>query len=235
VANLKFSVALQDSLSGWTLTKLCTMGAANTWTLITLPNIPVDGERDVQCGTGGGGVLYVCGVGGGTTVTGTPDSWVAGGKIGATGMSNFASKAVNSTFDLGFVQHEPGDTCTALMDKRWLDNYDECLRYYHKTCNYEQSITSIVGAGGHKTFVAPGATLFGFGPVTFPKPMVKVPTITLYDINSGAANSVWDGAASHGSASCNAIGQTGFDYIGFATTTSGARQVYAHWKADCTF
>ena len=41
VANLKFSLMLRDSLAAKSLGKLCTLGAANTWTLVQLPNLPV--------------------------------------------------------------------------------------------------------------------------------------------------------------------------------------------------
>ena len=43
VAGLKFGVALRDGagIPAWSLTKLCTIPSANTWTLITLPALPL--------------------------------------------------------------------------------------------------------------------------------------------------------------------------------------------------
>ena len=40
VANLKFAAILRDGGSTKSLAKLCTLGAANTWTLFQLPNLP---------------------------------------------------------------------------------------------------------------------------------------------------------------------------------------------------
>src|SRR5438132_14165356 len=40
VANLKFGCLLVDNAFSRTLAKLCTLGAANTWVLIALPNLP---------------------------------------------------------------------------------------------------------------------------------------------------------------------------------------------------
>jgi hypothetical protein len=120
------------------------MGAANTWTLITLPNLPTwTGSATFPTTPGSNGYLLYITLAAGATLTAAPDTWVAGNKTGATGMDNFASKATSSTFDVAFVQHEPGSTCSSLIDKPFTVNYDECLRFYCKSFPY----TTVVGTG----------------------------------------------------------------------------------------
>jgi hypothetical protein len=236
VANLKFAVALNDVAGAWSLTKLCTMGAANTWTLITLPNLPVwTGSVTWPVTAGAPAYLLYITLAAGTTVTAAPGSWVAGAKVGATGMDNFANSALSSTFDVAFVQHEPGDTCTTLIDKPFTVNYDECLRYYCKSYNYATAVGTVTGIGA-KTLIAPVTSATqGFGPVSWPKSLVRAPTVTFYNTSTGAANSVFDGSASHASPVAQVVGETGFDYITFTTGVSAPRQIYIQYKADCNF
>jgi hypothetical protein len=41
VANLKFGISIRDNATTKSLTKLCSLGAASTWTLVQLNNLPV--------------------------------------------------------------------------------------------------------------------------------------------------------------------------------------------------
>ena len=236
VANLKFALALTDIASLNSLTKLCTMGAANTWTLITLPNLPVWSLGTFSSNPGTGGYFLYITLAAGTTVTASPGSWGAGFKVGATGMDNFANAALNSTFDMAFVQHEPGAECTTLIDKPWRQNYDECLRYFCKSYNYGTTIGTVTPTGV-RTLIAPAAGITAFGPLSWPTPMLKNPTFTAYNHATGAANSVREsGPIDHASAAGTNVSEWGLDGITFATNTAaGAKAVYLHFKCDCAF
>jgi hypothetical protein len=193
VANLKFSLYLQDPNSTHTLVKLCSLGPANTSTLITLPNLPLwpaAGSFQWAPGT----VCYYLGIVlacGSSLIAPAADTWQNGNFAGAPGMSNFAASPVNSTFDLQFVQHEPGPQCTTLIDKPFSQNYDECLRYYCKSLYYGE----LPGTGdlsGTVTFNAIATTGRADGNAPFPKPMAATPTVTLYDPSNGTANQVYN-------------------------------------------
>ena len=236
VAGLKFSVALKDPATVTTsLVKLCTLSTASTWTLIQLPNIPqMIGGNFTSVAGSMGYQLAICLAAGTAQTSPAADTWQSGNFLGAPGMNNFAASPVNSTFDIGFVQHEPGSVCSTLMDKPFSQNLDECLRYFTKTWSYPTAVGTPTGAGlGMRALIAPSAAAVAYGPVSFMKPMAKPPTVTIYNHATGAANSVRDGnAADHASAAASGIGDAGFYAITFTGATSGATAVYMHYTAD---
>ena len=101
-----------------------------------MPNLPIwtpSGTYSLVPGTYGY-AFQICLAGGSAMLVSANDAWVSsGGGVGfaARGQDNFASNPVNSTFDIAFIQHEPGSLCTTFQDKPFNQNLDECLRYYH--------------------------------------------------------------------------------------------------------
>jgi hypothetical protein len=194
VANLKFSVALKDTAGTPTrsLVKLCSLGAADTWTLVQLPNIPVwDAGGTWGAGPGVlGYTLNICLAAGSTFTAPAADVWQTGNYVGASGMSNFAANAVNSTFDVAFVQHEPGNECTAFIDVPWTENYEKCLRYYQKTWDYAALPGSINVVGFWVVNVTPAAG--AIGPFQFTKALAKVPGLQPYSPPTAAVGAVRD-------------------------------------------
>jgi hypothetical protein len=233
IANLKFGLYLQDSTGTHVLTKLCTLGAANTWTLIQLPNLPI-WMAGATWPLTPGGVGYSFGISlatGSTYTSSANDTWQTSGGFGALGQSNFAAGPVSSTFDIAFVQHEPGPQCSTLMDKPFTQNYDECLRYYQKTYDYLTAPGTVTN-NGMVELLSPTVTS-GYGPVRFHKPLAKAPAVTFYNHATGAANSVQDNAGvNHASPSAQFVGTSGFPSIAFATATTSLLPVWAHYAAD---
>lgn len=237
VANLKFGLKLGDPGAARTLVKLCTIPTANVWTLIQLPNLPVipsGGNFGFLQGVAGY-VLNIC-LGAGTTwIAPAAGTWQNGNFIGAPGQDNFFSQAVNSTFDIAMMQHEPGAVCSTLMDKPFTGadgNFEECLRYYQKTYDH-LTVPGAVTSTGLVAFNTAGAATLAYGPLRFHKPMAKTPTVALYNWNTGAVNSVQDGAGTnHASASAANVGTAGFSGVTFTTATAAANGVYAHYTAD---
>ena len=234
VANLNFGVLLKDpGPSTKTLSKLCTLGAANTWTLITLPNLPVWPSGNFVTTPGSIGYQFLISLAcGSTNLSPANDTWQTGAFFGAAGQSNFAGSAVNSTFDIAFVQHEPGNACSTFIDNPFTQNLDSCLRYYQKSYPYATAIGAVSNIG-MKTLISPIATTLAYGPLSFLKPMAKLPTVTLYNNATGASGSVQDGGAvNHAGAVANAIGDAGFPSVGFTTATTGPMAVNLHYTAD---
>lgn len=106
-------------------------------------------------------------------------------------MNNFAASPVNSTFDLGFVQHEPGAVCSTLMDKPFSQNLDECQRYYSKSPSYSALATAANNALGAVTLVVP-ASQSPYGYVPYKKTMAKVASYAVYSPITGLINNVRD-------------------------------------------
>jgi hypothetical protein len=239
IANLKFSVAIGDPTGSRSLVKLCSMGAAGTWTLFTLPNIPLfpaAGTFSMLPGVAGYNffVTLACG----TTLTApAADVWQNGNFVGAPGMSNFFANAVNSTFYLGFVQHEPGPVCTTLQDKPFSQNYDECLRYYAKSYDYgikggtvstanQRYALSPNGAVANPNLTTPSAL--------FPKPMAQLPSVQIWSPATGVANAVYDPGASldRGVNAINGLGTIGFGQVTLGTSLTAGWWGLYHYIAD---
>ena len=237
VANAVFGIALRDSTNAYTLTKLCTGGAANTWTLIQLPNLPVWTPSASWVLTPGstGYIFDICLASGSTNLSPANDTWQAGNFTGAAGQGNFAGSPVNSTIDFAMISHEPGALCSTFIDKPFTQNYDECLRHYQKTYTLATA-PGAISSSGMRSFFGSSGSLSAFGPVSFLKPMTKTPTVNCYNHATGTVNSVQDGnGTNHAAASAVAIGETGFGYISYATGLSSQVQVYAHYTADTGF
>jgi hypothetical protein len=232
VANLKFGLALRDPTGSRSLTKLCTLGAANTITLITLPNLPVwpsAGTFTAQAGSIGY-LLSICVASGSTSLSPANDTWQNGNFVAAVGQDNLAATA-SGVFEAFVIQHSPGSN-TDLIDKPFSQNYDECLRYYQKTYDYGQPVGTVTSSG-IKSHFQTTATTTAYGCVSFHKPMAKIPTLTLYDHNSGAAGSVMDGASVHHTgAVAQGVSSTGYFGINFNTATTAAGVIWAHYVAD---
>jgi hypothetical protein len=177
VANLKFALSLRSPDATRSLVKLCTIPTANAWTLIQLPNLPVwDSGGNFSTVTGVSGyILTVMLVSGPTFTAPAADTWQNGNFMGAPGMSNFAASPVNSTFDIAFVQHEPGSACSTLMDKPFTQNLDECLRYFCKSYDYGVAPGAVDGNGSITGWNGQAA-LAGADfqcPIRFPKTMAR--------------------------------------------------------------
>ena len=186
VAGLKFGLALRDANAAYSLCKLCTIPSANVWTLIALPNLPSFlSSGGFFPGTPGllAGYLNIMLGAGSTLIATANDVWQTGNYLGALGQSNFAASPVNSTFDIAFVQHEPGSLCTTLIDKPFSQNLTECKRYYAQGGPYGTLATA--QSNGSVGIPLPGyPNCYPTEP--FEVEMAKVPTVTCY--SSGVPN-----------------------------------------------
>jgi hypothetical protein len=238
VAGLLFGITLNTSIppasaGSYGLAHLCTLGAANTWTLITIPSILVWTSNATWSMAPGnvGYVLNVClGCSARYINTPTNDVWLdlnsANGGYGAFGQQNspnFFTSAVGTTFDIAFVQHEPGPVCTALTDIPFHQNLRQCQRYYAKSFGYSLQ-PGVVGSvnAGYKQL----GTWMG-GPTVrmdsdYPVPMAKKPTITMWGFNSTSSNVIYiDSTGTNIGASTIANDTRGLQNVALASTPTG--------------
>lgn len=234
-AALKFSVALRSPDATRSLVKLCTISNPGIWTLITLPNIPVPSGGNFSNYVGNAGytidVVLACGS---TFMAPAADTWQNGNFVGAPGMDNWASQPVNTNFNIAFIQHEPGPFCTTLIDKPFTQNYDECLRYYCKSYPYgTKGPAASIQAGVRAMTVIANATTNLAGVMSFPKPMAKAPTLSIYAYDGtlnaativGGANQALTGAA-------GGLGELGFDSLSLSTAGTANYVSQFHFIAD---
>jgi hypothetical protein len=231
VAGLKFGLCVKDANTR-ALIKLCTIPSSATWTLITLPNLPVwPSAGAFSSAPGVNGYQLIITLAAGTTVTSPAnDTWQNGNYWGAVGQSNFASNAVNSTFDIAFIQHEPGSQCSTLIDCPFTQNYDACLRYLQKSFTYTDKPGVVNAPSSIMTVTPANGTTLALG-AQFKKPMAKIPTVTIYNASTGAANSVWTGASIAVSSVSN-IGDSGFGWITLASASTAGNYCNYHYVAD---
>jgi hypothetical protein len=191
VPSVKFAVVLNDTGSTRSLCKLCTTSAtANTSTVIQLPALPVWPSS----GSFGmvpysvGYVLNIMLCCGSNYIVPAEGVWQNGNFIGAPGMGNFAANAVNSTFDIAFVQHEPGPDCSSLIDIPFSQNLDDCMRYYQKSFPY----TVVPGTPSNANFVCMGPVPAGWQSMSvgfqFRKELAKPGNVIYYNPVAGSPN-----------------------------------------------
>jgi len=233
VAGLKFGLGIRDpGATTKSLTKLGTITSANTWTLVSFPNIPVFPSGNFSTAPGTLGYLLSICLAAGTALTAPAnDTWQNGNFIGATGQSNFAS--ATGTFDVAFVQHEPGAVCSTPIDKPFVQNLDECLRYFAKSYDYAVKPGTNSSLGARYMTVQPQNTQYVQGPTPFPKPMAKDPTVNIWSTD-GTANAVQISAGANVSVTgaVGNVGQSGFGYMQLASSQSANYQVQFHYSSD---
>jgi hypothetical protein len=237
VANLKFGLALRDIPTTKVLTKLCTMGPANTWTLIEIPDLPLwdaGGNWSVLPGKEGY-EIRICLAAGTDQLPPANDVWQTDNAVGALGQDNFFTNPVGSTFCIGYVQHQPGIICTPYLDKSFDENLDECLRYYQKTWNYATAVGALTD-GGSLIYTVPAGQQ-PYYQVPFSKPMAKVPTVTIYSPRYGGGVGMIGNAAAGANIPITGIFATNEKGFGGVTVAAGNAPAINwlpmyHYKAD---
>jgi hypothetical protein len=103
--------------------------AANTDTLVTIPNIAGDTSGIWIGATNAGAAYIVFGLGVGPSFLQPASAWYAGQADGATGQTNLVSQINGSTLTITDVQFEVGAYCTQYERKLYDQVLRECQRY----------------------------------------------------------------------------------------------------------
>jgi hypothetical protein len=235
IANFSFGLFIRDPGATRSLTKLCTLGAANTQQLITLPNLPAfPSAGNFSMGVGVQGyVLGICLACGSTNMSPANDTWQTGNFSGAVGQGNLMATS-GATFDLLFIQHEPGSQCTTPIDKPFTQNLDESLRFYVKSYDYGTAVgTASTGSGARAYCVLPSNLSQAIGATVFPKSMAKAPTVTFYNHITGAANSAQDsGGVNHAVTGVIYAGLNSSNGMNFSTACTASMGMHFHYTSD---
>jgi hypothetical protein len=174
-----FTVGLRDSVNGYSCLNTGMISSANTWTRITIPNIPVfSGSGTFPDGTGACYQLSICMGSGATFLTSTIGTWTVGNYVAATGQTNFAATTSN-TFDFTLVQHEPNPVCTPYIKRELADEWALNLRYL-----WYPAAAIYIG------YAANAGQTYDIGKVFFPALMRTAPTLisgSIFAVSAGSA------------------------------------------------
>jgi hypothetical protein len=224
VASLSFGITWRDPSATRSLSKLATLSAtANSWTLVTLANMPAfpsaGATFSIAPGQVGGylGIVLTAGSG---NLPPANDAWQSGNFIGAVGQSNFAASSVGSTLDIAFLQHEPGAVCNPLADIDFDTNYEACLRYFSKSAPYATKPGTDPNGAFRGT--VPNTSYNVQPAVVFPRIMAKSPNVTI-------TNYAGLGAASVSSITNN---EREITKIVLSASQTGIYSVTFSWYAD---
>jgi hypothetical protein len=232
---IKFGVSLTDSANAYSLVKLATIPSANTFTLIPFPNLPLwTGSGTFPLTPGNVGYNFrICLCTGTTNMAPANDVWASGNYYGAVGQDSFNTFPVNTTFDLIFIQHQPGPLCETPIDCPFPDNLDASMRYFQKTNVYAEKPGSLSSAGA-VVFYNPISTAVLLQTIVFKKNMAKIPTMTAYSTATGAANTIRNatGAADITVNSFTAIGEGSLGGVITASSPPANQNLQFHWTAD---
>jgi hypothetical protein len=232
VANLKIGLFVVDTPQSKTLSKLITLGAANTWTLMTFPNLPVFPAGNFSLLPGNVGYLVgIHLVAGSNYTTSANDTWLSNtGGTGAIGLTN--AYPINSTVDFAFFQHEPGP-CTQLMDLDFDTNLTRSQRYFQKSYDYGTKPGSIGGTGAFVGIINANFSP-GYNFIPFKRTMAKAPTMAGYSNITGAINMARDVTANVDRAvtGANNIGDAGFSGFNLSAVNAALWICNFHYTAD---
>jgi hypothetical protein len=237
VANLIIGIGFRTAGSPYyVLTNTLTLPAtANTWSLLQLPNLPIWTPSGTWVTTPGtqGYFLYITLAAGSTYTSPANGSWQAANVVGAAGQSNFAASAVNSTFDIAFVQHEPGAVCSTLMDLDFDTNLTRSQRYFQKSYDYGAKPGSIGGTGAFVGIINANFSP-GYNFIPFKRTMAKAPTMAGYSNITGAINMARDVTANVDRAvtGANNIGDAGFSGFNLSAVNAALWICNFHYTAD---
>jgi hypothetical protein len=235
VANLKFGVTIQDNAGTRSLPLLCTIPTANVFTLLTFSNLPVfPSAGTYSIAPGSVGYYMFLTLAAGTTYTAAANgTWQSANVLAANGQSNFLGQTVGSTLDFAFIQHEPGPQCTTLTDVPFVQNYDQCLRYFCKSYPLATKQGTASVQAGLITGNVPANFLSGvYANINFPKPMAKIPSVNSYAYDGTLNGITIIGGGTIGISGFNQVGETGFGGATLSAAGTSNNSYQFHYAAD---
>ena len=230
VAGAVFGIALRDTAHANSLLNIGTIANTNQWTICQLPALPIWTPSATWSTLPGieGYELDIILMAGSTFQGASSSLWQSGNFLALPSCGNFAANPIGSTFDIAFVQHEPGAYCTMPMDISFAQNLIDSCRYFCKSYNYTVAAGSVSHLGVLRTWVPVSNSPIGIVP--FPARMAKTPTSLLgYSDNSGAVNNVYDNGSSGDRAISSILNLGETAYAGFLISTTNGSQTNMSW------
>ena len=166
-----------------------TISAANTWEYKT---IAVAGDTSgTWLTTNSAGITLKFNCGSGTSALGTANAWASADYSGATGSVSLVGTSGATLYITG-VQLEKGSTATSFDYRPYGTELSLCQRYYQKTFgdSVAPSTANAMTDPGCASINKPLYNNYAYWGSCFPVNMRANPTLTLYNIATGATASV---------------------------------------------
>lgn len=234
IANVACSVALRDPTAAHSLTQLVVIPLANVWTTVQLQNLsPWTVSGSFTMSPGVLGYRFDITLAAGSTYTAPANGvWNTGNYLGANGSTNFAANTAGATFDIAFVQHQPGVVCSYPSDIAYNQNLEDCTRYWTKSHPLLSAPGATVAGGVTCIMTATGSQVVA--PVQFARRMINAPTILGYNPTTGSVNTVQGPSTPQAITGVISASEIGFG--GFSLSTPAVAGVYNfHYTADTGF
>ena len=185
-----FGGALRNSAANRAYPFTYSIPTANTWTTIS---VTIAGDTSgTWLTTNGVGINLSFGLGGGSTYSGTAGAWSgAGNYITATGATSVVGTN-GATFYITGVQLEKGSTATSFDYRPYGTELSLCQRYYQKSFgdSVAPSTANAMTDPGCASINKPLYNNYAYWGSCFPVNMRANPTLTLYNVATGATASV---------------------------------------------
>jgi len=121
-----------------------------------------------------------------------------------------------------------------LMDKPFMQNYDECLRYFAKSYDYAVPFGTGNAASGRIGFICPvGFAQYPMGTEVFSTPLAKIPTVTIYSDVTAAMNTCRDqNAGADKTVSSSIFNTRRINQLSLGAAATAGGVVTFHYAAD---
>lgn len=169
-----------------------TIATANQWARIKISNIPalpVSSLGTWFFNEGSTGIyLGVCMGVGSQYQTATPNQWVGGFFAGTAQNSGNFLAVLNNQFKVTGIKLEAAATPTYCSVKSFEADYEDCIRYYWTSFNYQSTSAGVALRG-----TAPSNSVMSIAQL-FPKRMCASPTVVPYSYINQSKGYVTDGS-----------------------------------------
>lgn len=231
-----FNVAIQNEAGNRSIIRPFTISSANTWTYVTLNNIPGDTSGTwVMNGTAAAMRVYFTAAVGATYQTATTNAWLSGSYYGSTAQTNTPLTTSGATFQITGVMMNRGPFCLPFEKLSAQQDLVQCQRFYWKTFPTGIAVAQNAGITG-AIYILSVSTVSAANwyHAYFPATMRVAPSLTTY--NPSANNANWRNSTAGADVTAAALSGTQ-NQVGIyaAGTTAVTDNLRIHATANARF